>query len=181
MTATGSPRASAVRVHLGGDHAAYELKEQLVAWLRLQEYEVVDHGPHVHDPQDDYPPFVLRAAMAVVSEPGSVGVVLGGSGNGEQIAANKVSGIRAALAWNEDTAALARQHNDANVISLGARQHPAEEAIRFLQAFLNARFSGDPRHQRRIDMLTEFEATGSLPPLPATTVAQQAEQAAPNT
>ena len=181
MTATGSPRASAVRVHLGGDHAAYELKEQLVAWLRLQEYEVVDHGPHVHDPQDDYPPFVLRAAMAVVSEPGSVGVVLGGSGNGEQIAANKVSGIRAALAWNEDTAVLARQHNDANVISLGARQHPAEEAIRFLQAFLDARFSGDPRHQRRIDMLTEFEATGSFPPLPATTVAQQAEQAAPNT
>jgi ribose 5-phosphate isomerase B len=119
--------------------------------------------------------------MAVVSEPGSVGVVLGGSGNGEQIAANKVSGIRAALAWNEDTAALARQHNDANVISLGARQHPAEEAIRFLQAFLDARFSGDPRHQRRIDMLTEFEATGSFPPLPATTVAQQAEQAAPNT
>ena len=106
--------------------------------------------------------------------------MLGGSGNGEQIAANKVHGIRAALAWNEDTAALARQHNDANVISLGARQHPAEEAVRFLQAFLDARFTGDPRHQRRIDMLTEFEATGSFPPLPAT-VTQRAQQAAPNT
>ena len=159
MTATPNPRASAARVHLGGDHAAYELKEQLLRWLRQQEYEVVDHGPHVHDLQDDYPPFVLRAAMAVASEPGSVGVVLGGSGNGEQIAANKVHGIRAALAWNEDTAALARRHNDANVISLGARQHSAEEAMRFLRAFLNSRFSGDPRHQRRIDMLTEYEAT----------------------
>ena len=163
MTATESPRASAVRVHLGGDHAAYELKEQLIAWLRLRNYKVVDHGPHVHDPQDDYPPFVLRAAMAVASEPGSVGVVLGGSGNGKQIAANKVHGIRAALAWNEDTAALARQHNDANVISLGSRQHSAEEAMRFLQALLEARFSGDPRHQRRIDMLTEYEATAASP------------------
>jgi ribose 5-phosphate isomerase B len=181
VTATPNRRESAARVHLGGDHAAYELKEQLIAWLRLQEYEVVDHGPHVHDPQDDYPPFVLRAAMAVASEPGSVGVVLGGSGNGEQIAANKVTGVRAALAWNEDTAALARQHNDANVISLGARQHPAEEAKRFLQAFLNARFSGDPRHQRRIDMLTEYEATGSLPPLPTAPITQRAQQAASNT
>jgi len=180
VTVTESPRAS-VRVHLGGDHAAYELKEQFVAWLRLQEYEVVDHGPHVHDPQDDYPPFVLRAAMAVASEPGSVGVVLGGSGNGEQIAANKVDGIRAALAWNEDTAALARQHNDANVISLGARQHSAEEATRLLRAFLDARFSRDPRHQRRIDMLTEYEATGSLPPLPAAPVTPRAQQADPKT
>jgi ribose 5-phosphate isomerase B len=181
VTATPNPRGSATRVHLGGDHAAYELKEQLITWLRQQEYEVVDHGPHVHDPQDDYPPFVLRAAMAVASEPGSVGVVLGGSGNGEQIAANKVHGIRAALAWNEDTAALARQHNDANVISLGARQHPAEEAMRFLQAFLNARFSGDPRHQRRIDMLREYQATGRLPALPAAPVARRAQDAAPNT
>jgi ribose 5-phosphate isomerase B len=180
VTGTPNPRASAARVHLGGDHAAYELKEQLFTWLRLQEYEVVDHGPHVHDPQDDYPPFVLRAALAVASEPGSVGVVLGGSGNGEQIAANKVNGIRAALAWNEDTAALARQHNDANVISLGARQHPAEEAMRFLRAFLEARFSGDPRHQRRIDMLTEYEATGSLPTLPAAPTTQRVQQAAPN-
>jgi ribose 5-phosphate isomerase B len=147
----------------------------------VEEYEVVDHGPHVHDPQDDYPPFVLRAALAVASEPGSVGVVLGGSGNGEQIAANKVPGIRAALAWNEDTAALARQHNDANVISLGARQHSAEEAMRFLRAFLNSRFSGDPRHQRRIDMLTEYEATGSLPALPAAPIARRAQHAAPNT
>jgi len=82
---------------------------------------------------------------------------------------------------DEDTAALARQHNDANVISLGARQHPAEEAMRFLQAFLNARFSGDPRHQRRIDMLTQYEATGSLPPLPTASITQRAQQAAPKT
>ncbi len=119
--------------------------------------------------------------MAVASEPGSVGVVVGGSGNGEQIAANKVHGVRAALAWNEDTAALARQHNDANVISLGARQHFAEEATRFLEVFLNTQFSGDPRHQRRIDMLTEYEATGSLPPVPAAPVTWRAQQGAPNT
>ena len=163
MTATGSPRASAVRVHLGGDHAAYELKEQLVAWLRLQEYEVVDHGPHVHDPQDDYPPFVLRAAMAVASEPGSVGVVLGGSGNGEQIAANKVIGTRAALAYNLETAKLGRQHNDANVISIGARMHTEEEALAMVRIFLETPFSGDPRHARRIALLAAYEDTRSAP------------------
>ena len=169
-----------MRVHLGSDHAGFELKGRLVERLSELGHEPVDHGPVEYDAVDDYPPFVLRAAMAVASEPGSVGVVLGGSGNGEQIAANKVHGIRAALAWNEDTAALARQHNDANVISLGARQHSAEEATRLLRTFLDARFSRDPRHQRRIDMLTEYEATGSLPPLPAAPVTPRAQEAAPN-
>jgi ribose 5-phosphate isomerase B len=134
VAATPDPHASAVRVHLGGDHTAYELKEHLVGWLKRVGYEVVDHGPHEYDRQDDYPPFVLRAAVAVASEPSSVGVVLGGSGNGEQIAANKVKGIRAALVWNKDTAVLARQHNDANVVSLGARQHDVGEATGLLQA-----------------------------------------------
>jgi len=119
----------------------------------------------VYDPLDDYPSFVLRAAEAVASDPGSLGVVLGGSGNGEQIAANKVKGVRAALVWNEDTAVLARQHNDANVISPGARQHRLHEATRFLEAFLDCRYSGGLRHQRRIDMLTRYEADGTLPPL----------------
>jgi ribose 5-phosphate isomerase B len=181
MTATPDPRASAVRVHVGGDHAAYELKEHLVDWLKREGHEVVDHGPHLYDPQDDYPPFVLRTATAVAAEPGSLGVVLGGSGNGEQIAANKVNGIRAALAWNEDTAVLARQHNDANVISLGARQHPAEEATRYLRAFLEARFTGDPRHERRIEMLRQYEATGNLPPLPSGFVGHGEQPAVPNT
>jgi ribose 5-phosphate isomerase B len=165
MTDPAQPQ-TVPRVHIGGDHAAFELKGHLVERLEQAGYEVVDHGPHEYDAQDDYPPFILRAAEAVAADPGSVGVVLGGSGNGEQIAANKVDGVRAALAWSADTAALARQHNDANVVALGARQHSSEEAARLMQVFLDTRFSGDPRHQRRIDMLSEYEATGALPPLP---------------
>ena len=181
MTATPDPGGPGVRVHIGGDHAAYELKEHLTDWLKREGYEVVDHGPYAFDPQDDYPPFVLRAATAVASEPGSLGVVLGGSGNGEQIAANKVDGIRAALAWNEDTAVLARQHNDANVISLGARQHPMEDAVRFLRAFLRTPFSREQRHQNRIDMLTRYENTGALPDVPDAPVGQEGGEAVSNT
>jgi ribose 5-phosphate isomerase B len=166
VTETQDAAGSAVRVHVGGDHAAYELKNYLVDRLKQDGYEVMDHGPLSYDAQDDYPPFVLRAAEAVISEPGSVGVVLGGSGNGEQIAANKVSGVRAALAWNDDVAKLARQHNDANVIAIGARQHTMEEAARLLHVFLEARYLGEPRHQRRVEMLTQYETTRALPPLP---------------
>ncbi|RJK97103.1 ribose-5-phosphate isomerase [Vallicoccus soli] len=155
-----------MRVHIGSDHAAYELKEHLVRHLEEQGHEVVDHGPPALDPQDDYPPYVLRTAQAVVADRGSLGVVLGGSGNGEAIAANKVQGVRAALAWNEDTASLGRQHNDANVVSIGARQHTHDEAARFVEVFLETPFSGDARHQRRIDQMSEYEKTGELPPLP---------------
>jgi ribose 5-phosphate isomerase B len=167
VAGASDPAARTVRVHIAGDHAAYELKEHLIEWLKRGRWAFVDHGPHTYDALDDYPPFVLRAAEAVASDPGSLGVVLGGSGNGEQMAANKVSGVRAALVWNEDTAVLARQHNDANVISLGARQHKPDEAIRLLHAFLETRYSGESRHQRRIDMLTQYEASHTLPPLPA--------------
>ena len=155
-----------MRVHIGSDHAAYELKQHLVAHLEDAGYEVVDHGPPAVDPQDDYPPYVLRCARAVVQDRGGLGIVLGGSGNGEAIAANKVVGVRAALAWNEDTASLGRRHNDANVVSLGARQHTLDEATRFVEVFLDTAFSGDPRHQRRIDMMSAYETTGELPPLP---------------
>jgi ribose 5-phosphate isomerase B len=156
-----------VRVHLGSDHAGFELKQALLVRLSGSGHEVVDHGPARYDPQDDYPPFCLRAALATLQDPGSLGVVVGGSGNGEQIAANKVRGVRAALAWNLDTARLARQHNDANVLAVGARMHPHEEAIGFVEAFLAEPFSHDPRHQRRIDMLAQYETDGDLPPLPA--------------
>jgi ribose 5-phosphate isomerase B len=155
-----------MRVHLGSDHAGLELKEHLVGWLREHGHEPVDHGPFVYDAEDDYPVFCLRAAEAVAAEPGSRGVVIGGSGNGEQIAANKVAGVRAALAWNEQTAALARQHNDANVVSVGGRMHKVEEMTHFVQIFLDTDFSGVERHARRIGMLAEFERTGELPPLP---------------
>lgn len=156
-----------MRVHLGSDHAGFELKAHLCEWLREQDYDVVDHGPVEYDPVDDYPPYVLRAAQAVVNDTGSLGVVIGGSGNGEQIAANKVAGVRAALAWNDDTAGLSREHNDANVISIGARMHSPDEAARLLERFLTTAFSGDARHARRIAMIGHYEATGELPGLPS--------------
>ncbi|MFD6099321.1 ribose-5-phosphate isomerase [Nocardiopsis flavescens] len=155
-----------MRVYLGSDHAGYELKEHLVSWLKERGHEVVDAGPLAYDAVDDYPPFVLRAAEGVASEPGALGVVIGGSGNGEQIAANKVAGVRAALAWSEETARLARQHNDANVLGIGARMHTPEEATRFVEVFLSTPYSDEERHTRRIAMLSAYEATGELPPLP---------------
>lgn len=133
--------------------------------LEKQGYEVVDAGPAVYDGTDDYPPFVLRAARAVADDEGALGVVIGGSGNGEQMAANKVAGVRAALAWSEETARLAREHNDANVLSVGGRMHPLAESTRFVETFLATSYSDDERHTRRIDMISRFERTGELPPL----------------
>ena len=155
-----------MRVHLGADHAGFELKEYLRQHLAERGHEVVDHGPPEYDAQDDYPPYCLRAAQGAVEDPGSLGIVVGGSGNGEQIAANKVRGVRAALAWNVDTARLARQHNDANVLAIGGRMHPLDEAASFVDAYLAEPFSGDERHARRIRMLSDYEQTGTLPPLP---------------
>jgi ribose 5-phosphate isomerase B len=155
-----------MRVHLGSDHAGLELKDHLVGWLRERGHEPVDHGPFVYDAQDDYPVFCLRAARGVVADPGSLGVVIGGSGNGEQIAANKVAGVRCALAWSDETAALGRQHNDANVVSVGGRMHTLEDMTRFVGVFLDTDFSGEERHSRRIEMLTAYESSDELPPLP---------------
>jgi len=155
-----------MRVHLGSDHAGFELKAHLAQRLQELGYEVVDHGPVDYDPVDDYPPYVLRAAAAVVNDNGSLAVVIGGSGNGEAIAANKVPGVRAALAWNDDTAGLAREHNDANVVSIGARMHTLDEATRLVERFLTTAFSGDERHQRRITMIASYESTHELPQLP---------------
>ncbi|MFP8882490.1 MULTISPECIES: ribose-5-phosphate isomerase [Streptomyces] len=156
-----------MRVYLGSDHAGYELKNHLVQWLKEAGHEPVDCGPHIYDAADDYPPFCLRAAEQTADDEDSLGIVIGGSGNGEAIAANKVKGVRAALAWSVETARLGREHNDANVISVGARMHTAEEAVSFVQAFLDTPFSGDERHIRRIDMLSSYERTGNLPPVPA--------------
>ncbi len=159
-----------MRVHLGSDHAGLDLKDHLLGWLADHGFEPVDHGPFLYDALDDYPVFCLRAAEAVVADQqeglDSLGVVIGGSGNGEQIAANKVRGARAALAWNEDTAVLARRHNDANVLSVGGRMHSVEAMTRFVELFLTTAFSGEGRHARRIGMLADYEKTGNLPPLP---------------
>ncbi|WP_037906861.1 ribose-5-phosphate isomerase [Actinacidiphila yeochonensis] len=156
-----------MRVYIGSDHAGFDLKNHLVAWLGANGHEAVDCGPQILDAEDDYPPFCLRAAERTAADPDALGIVIGGSGNGEQIAANKVKGVRAALAWSEQTATLAREHNDANVLSVGARMHTEEEAVKFVELFLATPYSHAERHQRRIDMLARYEATGELPPIPA--------------
>jgi ribose 5-phosphate isomerase B len=153
-----------MRVHIGSDHAGFEAKNALITALQERGHEVVDHGPHQYDALDDYPPFCLATGAAVVADAGSFGVVLGGSGNGEQMAANKVAGVRAALVWSDETARLAREHNDANVLSIGARMHEPAEVLRFVEVFLETPFSGDERHVRRIEQLRSYERTGVLPP-----------------
>ena len=153
-----------MRVHIGGDHAAYELLGELVSFLEAQGHEVSNHGPHDFDAEDDYPVFVLRAAEAVAADTESLGVVLGGSGNGEQMAANKVKGIRAALCYNEELATLAREHNNAQVISIGARMTSVDEAKAMVAAFLTTPFSEAERHSRRIAMVEAYEKDGTLPP-----------------
>ena len=154
-----------MRVYLGSDHAGYELKMHLVNHLTKQGHDVVDVGPHVYDPEDDYPSFCLHTGARVVADPGSLGIVIGGSGNGEQIAANKIEGVRAALAWRVEIAQLARQHNDANVLSLGARMYGLADAVSFAKVFVETPFSGEPRHARRLAMIADFEKTGDLPPI----------------
>ncbi|ACU35100.1 ribose 5-phosphate isomerase [Actinosynnema mirum DSM 43827] len=155
-----------VRVYLGSDHAGFELKTHLVQYLTETGHEVVDVGPAVYDAEDDYPPFCIEAARRVVADEGSLGIVIGGSGNGEQIAANKVPGARCALAYNVETAQLARQHNNAQLIGVGGRMHTTEEATAIVEAFLATPFSEQERHARRIDILAEYERTGQAPALP---------------
>jgi len=146
-----------MRVHIASDHAGFELKALLVAHLQVARHDVVDHGATIYDPDDDYPGFCFAAAEATVADRGSLGIVIGGSGNGEAIAANKVDGVRAALVWNVEIAQLARAHNNANVMAIGARQHPVTaDVVAFVDAFLAEPFSNG-RHQRRIDQLTAYE------------------------
>jgi ribose 5-phosphate isomerase B len=146
-----------MRVFLGSDHAGFELKAHLVQVLSEAGHEPVDCGAHEYDAEDDYPPFCFEVGERTVAQPGSLGVVIGGSGNGEQIAANKVPGVRAALAWSEETARLAREHNDANVVSIGARQHSVDDATALVQLFLATPFSQDARHIRRIALVADYE------------------------
>lgn len=155
-----------MRVYLGSDHAGFELKSALIEWLKQAGHEPVDCGPASYDADDDYPPYVMRAAAGAVADPRSLGIVIGGSGNGEQMAANKIRGVRAALAWSDETAQLARLHNDANVLSLGARMYPIQDAVGFARVFVQTAFSGEPRHVRRLEMITDYERSAEFPPLP---------------
>jgi ribose 5-phosphate isomerase B len=155
-----------MRIHIATDHAGLETSHYIIQELTNLGHEVFDHGPQSFDPLDDYPAFCINAALAVQrdlqAEVPALGIVLGGSGNGEQIAANKVHGIRAALVWNREIAELARQHNDANVISVGARQHSKEEVLELIKVFIAEPFSGDERHERRIGKIALYEQTGEI-------------------
>jgi len=147
-----------MKIHIGSDHAGLDFKSVIIKHLKEQGHDVVDHGPHTLDLQDDYPVFCIPAAQAVANEPGSLGIVLGGSGNGEQIAANKVKGIRAALVWNEAIAVAAREHNDANIMAIGGRMHKESEALALVDLFLKTPFTNDARHIRRINLISDFES-----------------------
>jgi len=151
-----------MRIHIGSDHAGLEFKAKIIAHLQGQGHQVTDHGPHSFDPLDDYPEFCIPAALATAKDPGSFGIVLGGSGNGEQMAANKVKGVRAALVWSVEIAKLARQHNDANVISLGGRMHDEKLCLELVDTFLSTPFSNDERHVRRIGLIAKYEEEGQL-------------------
>ena len=149
-----------MRIHLASDHAGFDLKAAVAGHLQQAGHEIVDHGAHEFDAEDDYPAFCFDAAAAVVQDPGSLGIVIGGSGNGEQIAANKVPGVRAGLAWSTETARLTREHNDANVMGIGGRMHSIAEALEIVDMFVATPFSGDARHQRRIDQVAAYEQNG---------------------
>lgn len=155
-----------MRVYLGADHAGFETKNLIKDHLSAAGYNVIDCGAHTYDAEDDYPAFCIEAASRTVNDPGSLGIVLGGSGNGEQIAANKVQGVRCALAWNETTARLAREHNNAQLIAIGGRQHAGEEALAIVDAFLDQAWSKADRHQRRIEIIAEYERSGVAPEVP---------------
>ena len=155
-----------MRIHIATDHAGLDFSRHLNRHLTKSGHEVIDHGPESYDALDDYPAFCINAAQAVVNDRvegiEALGVVFGGSGNGEQMAANKVKGARAALVWNLSTAKLAREHNDANIISIGAREHTIEDATDFIDAFIAEPFSDEERHMRRIAQIIEYETTGDI-------------------
>lgn len=157
---------AAMRVYLGADHAGYELKQVIIEHLRSTGHEPVDCGAFDYDAEDDYPAFCIAAAERTVADPGSLGIVLGGSGNGEQIAANKVPGARCALGWSVETAKLAREHNNAQLIGIGGRMHSEADALAIVDAFVGTPWSKAERHQRRIDILADYERTHEAPPVP---------------
>jgi len=141
-----------MRIHLATDHAGYELKEYLKKMLVDGGYDVIDHGADHFDTNDDYPDFIIPAAQAVAMDMGSMGIILGGSGQGEAMAANRIPRVRAAVYHGGDVAIIraTREHNDANVLSIGARFVSQQEAQQAVQLFLTTPFSGDERHVRRI-------------------------------
>lgn len=144
-----------MQIYIGSDHAGYELKEKLKIFLSHLKYEVEDKGAFSLEPTDDYPDFIIPVAEAVAKDEDSFGIILGGSGEGEQISANKVDGVRAIEYYggNLEIVKLGREHNDANILSLGARFINEEEVKEAVKLFLETKFSGDERHIRRINKI----------------------------
>jgi len=151
-----------MRLHIGSDHAGLELKSELIAYLVNNGHDITDHGPYQYDALDDYPVFCIPAAEAVAKDPSSLGIVIGGSGNGEQISANKVKGVRAVLAWSIETAKLGKEHNNANVVAVGGKMHSIEECKAIIDAFIATPFSNDERHVRRINLISNYEESGNI-------------------
>ena len=143
-------------IHLATDHAGLDLKNSIKAYLISKNYEVIDHGAHDYDPQDDYPDFIFPCAIADAKDTNSRGIILGGSGQGEAMAANRIKGVRAAVFYNgpDEIIKLSREHNNANILSLGARFMSEEEIYKIINIWLEEPFGGD-RHQRRIDKLDQ--------------------------
>ena len=155
-----------MKIHLGCDHAGFELKEKVVVHLKNNGHEVIDHGAKSYDALDDYPVFCFLAAQAAAKDTNSLAIVIGGSGNGEQISAIIIKGVRAALAWSTETAKLAREHNNANVMGLGGRMHSESESLAIIDAFIGTEFSNNERHSRRINQISGYETSGNMPQLP---------------
>ncbi len=149
-----------MKISIGSDHAGYAYKQRLITHLTEAGHEVLDCGTDSAE-STDYPLFIIPAAEAVVKGEADRGIVLGGSGNGEAIAANKVKGVRCALCWNSQTAEFSRQHNDANVLSIGQRMTSIEIAIDIVDIWLRTEFQGG-RHSKRLAELTRYEETGEL-------------------
>ena len=145
-----------MKISIGSDHAGFEFKERFVAHLKAAGHDVIDKGTHSSD-STDYPLYIIPAAEAVASGEAERGIVLGGSGNGEAMAANKVKGIRCALCWNDETAELSRRHNNSNVLSIGQRMISIEIALQILDIWLKTPFEGG-RHARRINELDVYES-----------------------
>jgi ribose 5-phosphate isomerase B len=145
-------------IYLASDHAGFELKSKIAEFLKKEGIPFEDMGPHIYDENDDYPDFIIPAAKKVAEKPENKGIVLGGSGQGEAIAANKVKGVRAALYYGgqKDIVKLSRTHNDANILSLGARFVKAEEALEAVKVWLSTDFSQEERHRRRIEKINNY-------------------------
>lgn len=150
-----------MKIYIGADHGGFELKENLKLYIQNLGYEIEDLGALTLDLEDDYPDFVMPVAKKVVSDGDSVGIVIGRSGNGEAIAANKVKGIRAAVCINSEMAKKAREHNDANILSLGADYIKQEGAQEIVEAFIETDFSQEERHKRRIEKISEYESANT--------------------